>query len=106
LYRAGSGAVRWGAVQAVVEFEREALLKDAFVARIPDFAKQFPEAKPFRHILIDNFLDPSAAERMLGDFPSLSDPSKPVNVFGDPNPRNAVDQVAQITGVQPGGRIT
>lgn len=54
----------------------KSLLNDAFVARIPDFAKQFQEAKLFRHVVIDNFLDPSVAERMLGDFPSISDPSK------------------------------
>ncbi|MEQ1609836.1 MAG: hypothetical protein ABL956_12835 [Hyphomonadaceae bacterium] len=77
----------------------KSLLGDAFVARIPEFARQFREAKPFRHIVIDNFLDPSVAGRMLGDCPSVSDPSKLVNAFGDPNAKNAVDQVVQVVQI-------
>ena len=39
-------------------------------ANIPLFKESFNNAKPFRHLVIDNFLDEDLAEKVYNDFPS------------------------------------
>jgi hypothetical protein len=36
---------------------------------------QFQSAKPFRHVVIDDFLKPEVAEALLVEYPTVKDPS-------------------------------
>lgn len=75
------------------------MIRDAILARRNELANAFANAKPFRYVVIDDFLDPAVAEAMLESFPAVEDPSKLVNEFGERNPKNFVTDVAGIGGV-------
>jgi hypothetical protein len=57
---------------------------------------QFQSARPFRHVVIDNFLKPEAAEALLAQFPIVADPSKLLNEFGEPNPKSQISDVRSM----------
>ena len=40
---------------------------------LPRLADEFASAQPFRHVLIDNFLDPALAAQLLADFPGFEE---------------------------------
>lgn len=42
-------------------------------AAIPQIARAFAEAQPFRHVVIDQFLDPALIARLLADFPNFEE---------------------------------
>lgn len=42
-------------------------------AALPRIAASFAQAQPFRHVVIDNFLDPALIERLLADFPTFEE---------------------------------
>jgi hypothetical protein len=71
-------------------------LSPSTLAGLDAMRTRFAAAKPFRHVVIDNFLRAEVAERLLTDFPSHPDPSCLVNEFGAPNPKNAVPDVRSI----------
>jgi hypothetical protein len=47
----------------------------AIVENAKDIASEFENARPFRHVVIDDLLKPHIAERMLKEFPVVDDPS-------------------------------
>lgn len=49
------------------------ILHPALAAELPRIASEFSGAQPFRHVVIDNFLDPALAARLLADFPSFEE---------------------------------
>jgi len=53
--------------------------------KVPELAAAFQAARPFRHVVIDDFLRPEIALAMLADFRSHSDPSDLKDDFGEPN---------------------
>jgi len=57
---------------------------------------EFQNARPFRHICIDNFLDQDAAESLLRDFPKFN-PSKAMNEFGKAGRKAVHTDLAQIS---------
>jgi len=57
----------------------------------------FVNAKPFKHVVIDNFLEHELAENLLKEFPTVSDPSKLLNEFGTPNPKSAISDIQSLT---------
>lgn len=67
------------------------ILQDA--ARIRD---AFQQAKPFRHVMIDDFLEPSAAESMLADFPPF-DKRKAINEHGHIGRKAVVESVKNLS---------
>ena len=71
------------------------LINPTVRARAGDYAGKFQSAEPFRHVSIDDFLTPAAAERLLAQFPAVADPAKLLNEFGEPNPKSAVSDVAR-----------
>jgi hypothetical protein len=48
----------------------ETISKDV-LARVDELAQQYKRAEPFRHIVIDNFFEPSLASRLLEEFPAF-----------------------------------
>ncbi len=60
---------------------------------------EFKNGRPFRHVIVDDFLRADVAERMLSDFPTVKDPSKLLNEFGDPNPKSAISDVKSLAPV-------
>ena len=57
------------------------MLSQDLRARADEFALQFQRAQPFRHVVIDDFLAPAFAERLLGAFPDFN-PAKALNEDG------------------------
>jgi Rps23 Pro-64 3,4-dihydroxylase Tpa1-like proline 4-hydroxylase len=43
---------------------------DTLIARIPEYRDSFSKAWPFRHVVIDDFLNEDLAENVLADFPA------------------------------------
>jgi len=60
-------------------------------------SEQFQKAKPFKHICIDNFLEPKAAESLLRDFPEF-DPVHARNEFGETGRKAVHTDLAGISG--------
>lgn len=75
------------------------MVSDHVIADAAAYAAAFQAAKPFRHVVIDNFLAPDIARRMVDEFPSETDPGKLLNEFGIPNPKKAISNVSGIGGV-------
>ncbi len=67
------------------------VLRDA--ARIRD---AFQHAKPFRHVMIDNFLDATAAEALLADFPRF-DERKAINEHGTVGRKAVIESVSGLS---------
>jgi hypothetical protein len=65
--------------------------------RTSEIRREFQEARPFRHVAIDDFLDAQACEALLRDFPAF-DPKRAVNELGQVG-RKAV--VERVSGVSP-----
>ena len=49
------------------------MIRYDILSRAGAFASSFRAAQPFRHVVIENFLDTSACERILADFPRFED---------------------------------
>jgi hypothetical protein len=68
-----------------------AVLRDA--ARIRE---SFQQAKPFRHVMIDGFLEREAADALLRDFPRF-DERKAINEHGDVGRKAVVEHVTAVS---------
>ena len=68
-------------------------------ARLSSLAAEFQAGRPFRHVVIDDFLVPEIAEAMLAEFPGCPDPSGLKDEFGEPNPRTTIADVRSLGGV-------
>lgn len=55
------------------------------LANARSLAQSFHEAQPFRHVMIENFLDAALCERMFGDFPRFEE-------------RYALNEVGEVGG--------
>jgi hypothetical protein len=58
------------------------MLSDQVRAGIPGLAQQFQARQPFRHVVIDGFLEPGFAARLLAEFPPF-DPGRAKNEIGE-----------------------
>ena len=67
------------------------ILKNAGSAR-----ETFQHATPFRHVMLDNFLDASAAQSMLADFPRF-DERKAINEHGEIGRKAVVESVRNLS---------
>jgi hypothetical protein len=65
---------------------------------IGGLSEVFSSALPFKHVVIDNFLEPNIAEALLEEFPAVADPSVLTNEFGGRNPKKAVTDVKGLGG--------
>ncbi len=58
--------------------------------------QRFQEATPFRHVLVEDFLEPAAAESLLADFPAF-DRRKAINEYGTVGRKAVVERVTAIS---------
>lgn len=65
-----------------------------------DLAREFAEARPFRHVVVDEFLDPSFCGRLIDSFPRF-DTQKAINELGAVG-RKAV--ISDLAGIGPAYR--
>lgn len=75
------------------------LINPAVLNDLDRLHTEFETAKPFRHVVIENFFREDVAEQMLLDFPTVEDPSTLVNEFGAPNPKSAISNVRSLAPV-------
>jgi 2OG-Fe(II) oxygenase superfamily len=68
----------------------------AVIENALDIQHRFQRAVPFRHVAIDNFLVPDAAEALLRDFPSF-DRRKAINEMGEVGRKAVFESVAHIS---------
>ncbi|MGE5617189.1 MAG: 2OG-Fe(II) oxygenase, partial [Bacillota bacterium] len=61
-----------------------------------DIQNAFQKAKPFRHVVVDNFLDGAVCEALLQDFPPF-DKRKAINEMGDVGRKAVFESVAGIS---------
>lgn len=64
-------------------------------SRLPELAALFARREPFRHVLIDGFLESAAAERLLAEFPAF-DPARALNENGEVGNKAVVEQIRAL----------
>jgi hypothetical protein len=57
---------------------------------------RFQEATPFRHVAIENFLEPEACEKLLADFPTF-DRTRALNELGEVGRKAVVERVFNVS---------
>lgn len=63
--------------------------------RAADLHAQFESAQPFRHVVIDEFLDPEFCARLIAEFPTFNAASA-INERGEPGRKAVISQLASI----------
>ncbi len=58
-------------------------------------ASNFAQAEPFRHIVIDDFLDPAFCRQLIAEFPAF-DPRKALNEMGETGKKAFVPDIVHI----------
>ena len=71
------------------------ILHEAMTSNIADLKRRFAEAKPFRHVLIENFFAADVVSDLIRQFP-VPDPTKMVNEFGRGSKKFARHDVRNI----------
>ena len=71
------------------------ILDGAMLKRIPHYRDAFASAQPFRHVVIDNFLDEGYARELLGAFPSF-ERGNSVGDDGAPGGKSTVDRLRDL----------
>lgn len=57
------------------------MVRAGLTAEVDSLAARFRDASPFRHVVIDDFLEASLAEQLLAEFPAF-DPTRAINENG------------------------
>ena len=68
------------------------MLSPTFVDRLPQYASQFRQARPFRHVVMESFFAESAAQQLLAQFPAF-DPARARNEAGDIGRKAVVERI-------------
>jgi hypothetical protein len=71
------------------------LISTATQARVTELAAQFQRREPFRHVVIDDFLERGAAERLLAEFPAF-DTRRALNEMGEVGQKAVVEQIRAL----------
>src|SRR5947207_15936674 len=74
------------------------ILHEAMTSNIADLRRRFAEAKPFRHVLIENFFAADVVSDLIRQFP-VPDPTKMVNEFGRGSKKFARHDMRKIAPV-------
>ena len=72
-----------------------ALISASTHARLPELAAAFQQREPFRHVVIDEFLDRTAAESLLAEFPAF-DSKRALNENGEIGNKAVVEQIRAL----------
>lgn len=73
----------------------DGLLQAGVIARAEAYAAQFRAARPFRHVVIDDFLDPAFAGALLSQFPAF-DEAAALNEDGQVGGKATQEQVRAL----------
>ena len=73
------------------------MIRRDVIARAADIRRAFEAAQPFRHVLVEDFLEAPAAESLLKDFPAF-DRRHAIDEHGNVG-RKAVNE--RVTAVSP-----
>lgn len=74
----------------------QSLINPTVLEDLRSYRHEFETAKPFRHVVIDQFLRPETAEALLSNFPTVEDPSLLLNEFGVHNPKSSIPDVKSL----------
>ncbi|MFZ0594745.1 MAG: 2OG-Fe(II) oxygenase [Bryobacteraceae bacterium] len=72
------------------------LIRPSLIDEAPIWEKRFLDAQPFRHIVIDNFLEPEFCARLQSDFPAF-DTKKALNEYGEVGGKAVVEKLPGIS---------
>ena len=73
------------------------MLHSALPNQIEDLRRQFASAQPFRHVVIDQFLDPAFCSRLMDDFPAF-DAKNALNERGEPGRKAVISDLMRVSG--------
>ena len=71
------------------------LVHPQIIDQAGELRQSFQGNKPFRHVVIDHFLEPKFAERLRGEFPPF-DPKQALNEFGEVGRKAVVPDVKRL----------
>jgi hypothetical protein len=72
------------------------MIRAEILASAETTRRSFEGAKPFRHVVLRDFLEPQAAEALLADFPSF-DARKAINEHGEVGRKAVVESVRSVS---------
>ena len=72
------------------------MINEQTIRNTAEIRRNFQEARPFRHVEIDNFLDPEVCEGLLRDFPSF-DKKKAIDELGNVGGKAVIENVKSIS---------
>ena len=72
------------------------MINEQTIRNAGEIQRAFQEARPFRHVQIDNFLEPNVCEQLLQDFPSF-DKQKAINELGEVGGKAVIENVRSIS---------
>jgi 2-oxoglutarate-Fe(II)-dependent oxygenase superfamily protein len=71
------------------------LLSPEISTRVGELSDQFLNAYPFRHVVMDNFLEPVFCQRLIAEFPAF-DKSRALNEMGEVGRKAAISDIASL----------
>ena len=74
-------------------------LRKSMWSKIKECRQEFAAARPFRHIMTDDFFVQEFAQRLLENFPAVDDPATLLNGFGVPNPQRCISDLKAPGGI-------
>ena len=72
------------------------MINEQTIRNAAEIRRAFQEARPFRHVQIDNFLEPEICEQLLREFPSF-DKQKAINELGHVGGKAVIENVRSIS---------
>jgi len=74
------------------------MINPDILENIGQYQAKFRSAKPFRHVVIDDFFESNIAEQMLADFPDFK-AQNALNEMGEVGGKAVVENIADISPV-------
>jgi Rps23 Pro-64 3,4-dihydroxylase Tpa1-like proline 4-hydroxylase len=71
------------------------VLHPSVLQNLENLRSQFATAQPFRHVVIDSFLDPTFCKQLTESFPSF-DPNRAKNEYGEQGRKAVIPNIAKI----------
>ena len=71
------------------------LLHSTLESRVAELGDQFARGQPFRHVVIDSFLDPAFCDQLIADFPRF-DRDRAINEIGEVGRKAVFSNLARL----------